>query len=195
MQFCIELPKTEDIVDILPKNGIFVFNNFISEQTCDKLVSDINKRTLHEEINLNPNTNVKALRLGVREELNLPAHEYVMKKIKDFGRIMSEKYAIANTLFTEIQYRKIYGPTKIHSDASGVENNAYNQSIVRTLSVIIALNDDYEGGELVFPLQNYEIKLKKGQLIAFPPYWTHPHYTNNLQNGTFRYTINFWYGT
>ena len=60
------------------------------------------------------------------------------------------------------------------------------------MSVIIALNDDYEGGELVFPNQDVVVKLKKGQAVAFPPYWTHPHYTNEPLNGTFRYTVNTW---
>ena len=36
------------------------------------------------------------------------------------------------------------------------------------MSVIIALN---EGGEFNFINQNFKIKLKKGQLIAFPPYF------------------------
>ena len=34
--------------------------------------------------------------------------------------------------------------------------------------------------------------LKKGEAIAFPPYWTHPHEVSAPENGTFRYTINTW---
>ena len=33
---------------------------------------------------------------------------------------------------------------------------------------------------------------KKGQIILFPPYWTHPHFTAELKNRTYRYTINSW---
>ena len=53
------------------------------------------------------------------------------------------------------------------------------------------ISDDYEGGELCFPNQDVKIKLEAGDAIVFPPYRTHPHYTNAL-NGTFRYTINTW---
>jgi hypothetical protein len=64
---------------------------------------------------------------------------------------------------------------------------------VRKISVIIALNGDYEGGEFYFPSQGIDkIKLKKGQAILFPPYWTHPHGVNKPENNTFRYTINTW---
>jgi predicted 2-oxoglutarate/Fe(II)-dependent dioxygenase YbiX len=102
-----------------------------------------------------------------------------------FGSMMSTEYAVICNETEDIQYRKIFDSTKLHYD--GIDEGS-----VRSLSVILALNDDYEGGELVFPFQDYKIKLKRGQLIAFPPYWTHPHYTNDLENGTFRYTINFW---
>lgn len=54
------------------------------------------------------------------------------------------------------------------------------------MSVIMCLNHDYDGGEFVFPTQNYSVNLKKGDIIAFPPDWTHP------LNGTYRYTVNTW---
>ena len=60
------------------------------------------------------------------------------------------------------------------------------------MSVIIALNDDYDGGEFYFPIQDYKIKLKKGDIILFPPYWTHPHKVYSPLNRTYRYTINSW---
>jgi predicted 2-oxoglutarate/Fe(II)-dependent dioxygenase YbiX len=88
--------------------------------------------------------------------------------------------------------RKIYDATKIHCD--GIVHNPSNlcfENNVRVFSTIIALNSDYEGGELCFPNQDVKIKLEAGDAIVFPPYRTHPHYTNAL-NGTFRYTINTW---
>ena len=89
---------------------------------------------------------------------------------------------------SNLQYRKIYGKTKYHIDATDCAVSGK----IRIFSCIIALNDDYDGGELIFPVQSRKIKLKRGQIVAFPPYWTHPHYTNELENGTFRYTINNW---
>jgi len=91
-----------------------------------------------------------------------------------------------------VMLRKIDGATKSHAD--GVINTPKVVSTtnnVRIFSVIIALNSDYEGGELCFPKQDISIKLKVGEAVIFPPYWTHPHHTNAL-NGTFRYTINTW---
>jgi len=91
-----------------------------------------------------------------------------------------------------VRLRKIYDATKIHCD--GIAHNPSNpcfENNVRVFSSIIALNSDYEGGELCFPKQDVKIKLEAGDAIIFPPYRTHLHYTNTL-NGTFRYTINTW---
>jgi len=100
-------------------------------------------------------------------------------------------------------YRKIYGNTREHSDglsSTGKPNEIYciNESkknelfLVRSITFIFSLNDDYDGGEFNFPYYDISIKLKKGSIIIFPPYWTHRHNTNNLENNTYRYTVSTW---
>jgi len=90
------------------------------------------------------------------------------------------------------QFRKIYGPTRVHKDGIYDSANLADFNKTRIASIVICLNDDYEGGEFCFPIQDIKIKLKKGQIIVFPPYWTHPHLTMELKNRTYRYTINSW---
>ena len=92
----------------------------------------------------------------------------------------------------DVVLRRIYDATKSHYD--GIIHDPRNpcfENNIRVFSTIIALNSDYEGGELCFPNQDVKIKLQAGDAIIFPPYRTHLHYTNAL-NGTFRYTINTW---
>ena len=59
------------------------------------------------------------------------------------------------------------------------------------MSVLIYLNDDYEGGEIVFPKQNFKIKPKSGMLIAFPGNRMYPHLVEPCY-GNLRYTISLW---
>lgn len=113
--------------------------------------------------------------------------QIIIKKIIDY---LSKNYEIKCSGDSGYQLRKIYGETRIHKD--GTFDNNKNINNTRCISLIIALNDDYEGGEFYFPIQNIKVKLKKGQIIAFPPYWTHPHCTMELLNRTYRYTINTW---
>jgi hypothetical protein len=61
---------------------------------------------------------------------------------------------------------------------------------VPSLSIIIALNDDYDGGMFNFPNQNINLKLKKGEVILFPPYWTHPYSISSIGEKQIRHTIN-----
>ena len=108
----------------------------------------------------------------------------LMRKLLFF---FNKVFALTSKVPLQPLYREIYGETRLHYDGIDV-----TKGDPRCMSLIIALNDDYEGGEIYFPNQEYKIKLKRGQAIAFPPYWTHPHGVNTPLNGTLRYTINTW---
>ena len=54
----------------------------------------------------------------------------------------------------------------------------------RQLSVLIYLNDDYQGGETQFIRQELELKPPKGSLALFPPFYTHPHSSLPITQGT-----------
>ena len=86
------------------------------------------------------------------------------------------------------QLRKIHGTTRLHADGS-LDNDGGN---IRNLSCIIALNDDFGGGEVSFPKQDFLYQMNKGDILIFPPYHTHPHQVYPPHAGTYRYTINTW---
>lgn len=69
-------------------------------------------------------------------------------------------------------------------------------NIPRTLSIILMLNDDYEGGELVFanPQMNHEeiiVKPRKGRAIIWPSNFLYPHKVNFVTKGI-RYSVVCW---
>ena len=114
-----------------------------------------------------------------------------MNRLNELRNMMFKNHLIKSDYVNNIQLRKIYGPTRYHSDGTKCTKEN-GEPGYRVLSVIVVLNDDYEGGELHFPYQDKMIRLNKGQVIVFPPFWTHPHRALDLKNGTFRYTINTW---
>ena len=79
------------------------------------------------------------------------------------------------------------GKYEIHTD--------HGTKAPRHLSIIINLNDNYEGGDLVFTDQrDYEIKrckLKKGSIVFFPSNFMYPHTIESITKGT-RYSIVAW---
>lgn len=115
---------------------------------------------------------------------------FKMNKIFSIFHKMNDYIRIAGDTFYHL--RKIYGPTLLHIDeVRSIESN-YLHNQIRCLSVIIALNDDFDGGEFHFPHQNVTHKMKKHSVILFPPFWTHPHEIYALGEGQFRYTITTW---
>jgi Rps23 Pro-64 3,4-dihydroxylase Tpa1-like proline 4-hydroxylase len=59
----------------------------------------------------------------------------------------------------------------------------------RILSIVIYLNDDYEGGELEFPFLKY--KPTQGSGILFPSNWMYPHKSLPVIKGT-KYSLVTW---
>ena len=186
----------------LPEHQIFLFSDAIPHEMCDRLVKVIDESKTRKE-RYGPGSNVYGEIMspldakdkwdGLDDEIYNIVNEVV-------NRICYHSRDILVKGDTGYQLRRIERATRRHVDGVIVpDDNTFilmektnELPKMRIMSVIFALNDNYEGGELCFPEQNVKIKLKKGQAIAFPPYWTHPHYTTDLLNNTVRYTINTW---
>ena len=183
-------------------NNIFIIDDrdILSYEFCDRLIKyleSLDKKQI-EKWEAKQNVNCKYINIESIED------ETIKKEFDDAlfeitGKVINylhNRYGLSSTGDSGYCLRKIYGPTRAHSDGitvTAVQNGKYIPiRKVRNLSLIMALNEDYEGGEFYFPIQDYKVKLKKGQIIAFPPYWTHRHMVNAPINGTYRYTINTW---
>jgi predicted 2-oxoglutarate/Fe(II)-dependent dioxygenase YbiX len=69
-----------------------------------------------------------------------------------------------------------------------MEHHDHGYSYNCTVSLVSYVNDDYEGGELYFRLQNLEVKPKAGDLYIFPSNYMYPHQAKMVKNGT-KYSI------
>lgn len=65
------------------------------------------------------------------------------------------------------------------------------EDIEFTHSVVMYLNDDFEGGNLVIPDLNFIHSPKKGDVVMFSPVET-DHYVSMITSGK-RYTAPFWF--
>ena len=166
------------------KKQIFLFDDVISEELCNKIRSLIIETEGKQE-KWEPGQNVRCKYITDHPK---DIDDQIYKIVQNVVQLLVDcNPAIKINGDSGYQLREIYGETRLHYDGIDV-----TKGDPRCMSLIIALNDDYEGGEIYFPNQEYKIKLKRGQAIAFPPYWTHPHGVNTPLNGTLRYTINTW---
>jgi hypothetical protein len=68
------------------------------------------------------------------------------------------------------------------------EHHDHGFSYNCTVSLVAYVNDDYDGGELYFRLQNLNIKPKAGDLFIFPSNFMYPHQAMPVHSGT-KYSI------
>jgi hypothetical protein len=76
-----------------------------------------------------------------------------------------------------------YGPGQHFQEH---HDNGYSYNCV--LSAVSYPNDDYEGGELFFRIQNLNVKAKAGDLFLFPSNFMYPHRAMPVTSGT-KYSI------
>jgi hypothetical protein len=104
---------------------------------------------------------------------------------------------------TGVGYNKhynFYEPTFINEGfnvlkyQTGEEYKAHydgGSASARSISPILYLNDDYEGGEIEFVNFNVTIKPEKGMLVLFPGTYPYAHIAHPVTSGT-KYAIVTW---
>jgi hypothetical protein len=94
-------------------------------------------------------------------------------------------------------------PVRLISGFNSVRVNRYHEGVSMAkhndhsfdkehplMTVIVLLNDEFEGGELIL-LDDYEVKLKVGEACYFPSNFMFPHEVKPVTKGT-RYTLATW---
>jgi hypothetical protein len=105
-----------------------------------------------------------------------------------FRQLQAVKYYCKVHNIGELRYWEAmnyvkYGPGQHFQEHS---DNGFSYNCV--VSLVAYPNDNYEGGELYFRLQNLNIKPKAGDLFVFPSNFMYPHRAMPVHSGT-KYSI------
>jgi len=176
---------TEYIVEI---------HNIIKPVFIEKLIPFIKhkaKKNLPIDAGLNKNVrNVKGHQLLLHTPTDIFYFNIIKQEIERLYSFYKIKFPLMKSeKVNQIDLLKYIAGGKYtpHVD-SGTSTN-------RTLSVIMNLNDNYEGGDLIFTNQKYEeikrCKLGKGSIVFFPSNFMYPHSIETITKGT-RYSIVAW---
>jgi hypothetical protein len=181
------------------KDNIYIVKNAFEYEKCNEMATFIKEnKTLHKyvEVDEKYSNNVECTFITINDNLSnkyiLELDEIIKNKIHDIIKLVKSKNIFFKGRVCDNGYtlRQIHGGTVLHTD--GILEIYKGYSRPRLLSIIINLNEDYDGGEFNFPKQDVKVKLKMGDAICFPPYWTHPHEVSPVLLGQYRYTINTW---
>lgn len=170
--------------------AIMQLDNVISENFCKEVINSYKQFELislpvYHDVDKNER-NVLGCTIGPRKDF----FHKIKKEINRLCIYYRAKFPFITT--NELQQIDLlkYGPGgkyEYHID----DYTNYSRSI----SIIINLNDEYEGGDLVFSdqkkLETKRCKLKKGSIVFFPSNFMYPHKIEPITKGT-RYSLVGW---
>lgn len=88
----------------------------------------------------------------------------------------------------ELKYWEAFNFIKYGPGQHFKEHHDHGYSYNCTVSLVAYVNDDYEGGELYFRLQELKVKPEAGDLFIFPSNFMYPHQAMPVTSGT-KYSI------
>lgn len=207
-----ELANMEPEYDTPPNahSRILIQPNFLSVDDCKFLVEYANKQTatdlaIFDPIETNKTSNVSfKVNKEVRDTQNVECDEHMSTNLNSLvGQavrdIINPYFDIALQSGEPVQFLKygVGGHYKPHPDGEATRYDKEQGKVVwaknmdRDISILLYLNDEYEGGQLVFPNQHITINPKPGMLVAFPSSHHFIHGVTPVTAGT-RYVLVTW---
>lgn len=186
-----------------PPYGVNVEHNFISSEQCDDWIQraetkerealkvvDVEKSTTETFVlKLDPNRVTESVILGdLEDEMNQKIALALHSKIEPYY-----KRKIAWHESAVLLRYKAGGHYKNHADSDSYNNEHKLQvkTLDRDVSLLLYLNDDYEGGGIKFSKFNYRYQPKKGDLVFFPSDYRYMHEAEKVISGV-RYAVVSW---
>ena len=161
---------------------IKIYHNSIDDSICEQSVLTLNqqnwmKNTFSgyekgDDVSLSENEpDVCYANIPTRGMLMFNIHQTLLKYITDLDFPWFNGWSG----YTAIRFNRYHVGQEMakHCDHITINDDGMRKGIP-ILSVIGALNDDYEGGSLIM-FDDEEIRLKKGDIMVFPSSFQYPH--------------------
>ena len=188
------------ITVINPALGINVYRNAIPEKDCidyiSRLEKALNGSTQFQWSNAKVTNSadvddyarkaqdfkISSDNLGPKTSENVDLynlHEELFQKLQlcmnDYGYYWGVGVR-SYEAFNFVKYEGAGTQFRVHAD--------HGPTYVATISAVIYLNDDYEGGELWFPRFDLDLKPKRGDIAIFPSTFIYEHASKEMIDGT-----------
>lgn len=186
-----------------PPYGVFMFENFIDPQVAREITEYAEQcegqpLMVIDDKQSTPDNVVKVLderRVTERVQLGDRRQEIQDMMGKAFIELAERCYGVQLDWYEApdlMRYRQ--GGFYIrHADSQNknLETNTWHKVIDRDLSMLIYLNDGYEGGELSLYTFNYQIRPRAGAAVLFPSDHRYLHQAEMVKSGV-RYALVSW---
>ncbi|CAB5218195.1 Oxoglutarate/iron-dependent dioxygenase [uncultured Caudovirales phage] len=163
---------------------INIINNFLTEDDIKYFIKEIDNLEESKQMEYRPNGRVRSWHTSI-DSMDDIKDKYALKSIEAISKAYGLNYEIYLSDFAYFISLKDSYMHK-HIDA-GDEYSHFKYSAV------IYLNEDFDGGELIFPNIGYTYEPKAGDIVFFPSDDDdYEHMVNLLKSGK-RYVIGFWF--
>lgn len=139
---------------------IHVVDNFISQEDAETLI----KEQLRPS-SVNPYPEYYKKRFG---GTSLPYNPVVMNILKKYSDKSNELHKNINGFVNPIYTFKAFGSHWVPGTKGGLHLDAQDPEPFIEFSTVIYLNDEFEGGHIFFPNQDFVYKPKKYSAVFFP---------------------------
>lgn len=167
-------------------SDILIVSNFVPEDVCDEYIEYIEQQTT-------PGLNIQTVPLGSI----MPAVESLMRvavrdHLNPFFKTTINSSELPNIL---VQAPGDESQSRVDGEEwgdDGAGQLVWKKIADRDIAMMVCLNDDFEGGEIVFPKQAIAIQPHKGLMLAFPATHHFVYQVNPVLSGK-RYVMVNWF--
>lgn len=183
------------------KDYVRIYDEFLDKKTCEIIVEKLNRtdwelHTFYQSDTRECISFDKELSISFAQEIT-ETNELMRKVWFAIEQYIEKDHAYMNQWFgswsgyTPIRYNRYNVDTQMKLHCDHIHNMFDgDRKGIPILSILGSLNDDYEGGELIFWEQE-KIELKAGQIMIFPSNFMYPHKVLPVTKGT-RYSYVSW---
>ncbi len=199
-EFNREMPGAVVVHNAVPP-GVLVVHNFLTPEQCRRIVGECGALTgqAGRVLESEADGGVASRKVDSRKVEDLSTDRLTVD-IDALGRTAYSLY-VARHFARPIEWfekPKILryregGEYYAHADAYNwqAEEKRWRRVTNRDFSLLIYLNEDFEGGELEFKYLNCKIAPKQGLLVAFPSDWRYAHAALPVTRGVKHTIVSF----
>ncbi len=187
----------------LPPYGLFMFENYLDASTVKSLREfadhrDGQRLKVIDDIKSTPDNIVRVLdKRRVTEFVDLGERQQEVNDIMQTAFIDLADKCLGKSLdwFEKPSLMRYLegGYYERHADSENwdADTGTWHKVIDRDLSMLIYLNDDFEGGALSFYNLNYQVRPRSGAAVLFPSGHRYLHQAESVTRGV-RYAMVSW---
>ena len=195
-RFCPEPRGSQMIARSIAPPGILVVEEFLSAEFCSDFCNFIVKQQTKKLGVIDRGSDAETGSLKYKDHAGRITDTIDLgHRKKDMLREVVRGYRDYATRFFDAKLDTIEPPSVLkysvggrydpHADSEhwDRENQTWVRAVERDFSLLMYLNEDYEGGALQFPNFNWRIQPKRGMLISFPSDHRYKHGAEPLLSG------------